>query len=136
MVDGKDIPEWTPIEKGKEVKIETSPIKGYKLVKIMLNGEDVTANTFKIQQYGVLAAIFDIDNGIRNVETEAVKVVQHNGNIVIMGLQPEKDYQIYDVLGKFLYTGMTDANGNAEISLSTGHLIIIKQNDTVIKIRC
>ncbi len=102
----------------------------------MLNGEDVTANTFKIQQYGVLAAIFDIDNGIRNVETEAVKVVQHNGNIIIMGLQPEKDYQIYDVLGKFLYTGMTDANGNAEISLSTGHLIIIKQNDTVIKIRC
>jgi len=51
-------------------------------------------------------------------------------------LQPEKDYQIYDVLGKFLYTGMTDANGNAEISLSTGHLIIIKQNDTIIKIRC
>ena len=136
LVDGKDIPEWTPIEKGKEVKIETSPIKGYKLVKIMLNGEDITANTFKIQQYGVLAAIFDIDNGIRNVQTEAVKVVKHNGNIVIMGLQPETDYQIYDVLGKMLYTGMTDANGNAEISLSTGHLIIIKQNDTVIKIRC
>ena len=103
----------------------------------MLNGEDVTANTFKIQQYGVLAAIFDIDNGIRNVQTEAVKVVKHNGNIIIMGLQPETDYQIYDVLGKMLYTGMTDANGSAEISLSTGHhLIIIKQNDTVIKIRC
>ena len=100
MVDGKNIPEWTPIEKGKEVKIETSPIKGYKLVKIMLNGEDVTANTFKIQQYGVLAAIFDIDNGIRNVQTEAVKVVKHNGNIVIMGLQPETDYQIYRCFGK------------------------------------
>jgi len=72
------------------------------------------------------------DEKISNIED----INFDNGNIIIMGLQPETDYQIYDVLGKMLYTGMTDANGSAEISLSTGHLIIIKQNDTVIKIRC
>ena len=135
IVDGKDIPEWTPIEKGKEVKIEASPIKGYKLVKTMLNGEDVTANKFKIQQYGVLAAVFDVDNGIRDTQAETVRVGRHNGNIVVMGLQAEKNYSIYDVSGKLLHIGITNANGDAVISLPAGHLIIIKQEHLVIKVR-
>ena len=68
------------------MKIEATPISGYKFVKAMLDGKDITGNTFKINQYGVLAAVFDVDNDIHNAQAEAVKVVRHNGNIVVMGL--------------------------------------------------
>lgn len=134
MVDGNNVPEWTPIEKGKEVKVEATPIHGYKFIKAMLDGKDINGDTFKITQYGVLAAIFDVDNGIHNAQAEAVKVVRHNGNIVVMGLQAEKNYSIYDVSGKLLSTGLTDANGEATISLPVGHIIIIRQGSLAIKV--
>ena len=134
MVDGNNVPEWTPIEKGKEVKVEATPIHGYKFIKAMLDGKDINDDTFKITQYGVLAAIFDVDNGIHNAQAEAVKVVRHNGNIVVMGLQAEKNYSIYDVSGKLLSTGLTDANGEATISLPVGHIIIIRQGSLAIKV--
>ncbi|MGP1559959.1 MAG: leucine-rich repeat domain-containing protein, partial [Prevotella intermedia] len=134
MVEEKNVPEWTPIEKGKEVKIEATPISGYKFVKAMLDGKDITGNTFKINQYGVLAAVFDVDNGIHNAQAEAVKVVRHNGNIVVMGLQAEKNYNIYDASGKLLSTGLTDANGEATVSLPAGYIIIIRQDNLAIKV--
>lgn len=134
MVDGNNVPEWTPIEKGKEVKVEATPIHGYKFIKAMLDGKDINDDTFKITQYGVLAAIFDVDNGIHNAQAEAVKVVRYNGNIVVMGLQAEKNYSIYDVSGKLLSTGITDANGEVTISLPVGHIIIIRQGSLAIKV--
>ena len=102
----------------------------------MLNGEDVTANTFKIQQYGVLAAIFDIDNGISECTNRSCESGETQWKYSYNGIATRNRLPDLRCFGKMLYTGMTDANGNAEISLSTGHLIIIKQNDTVIKIRC
>lgn len=134
IVEENNVPEWTPIEKGKDVKIEATPISGYKFVKAMLDGKDITGNTFKINQYGVLAAVFDVDNGIHNAQAEAVKVVRHNGNIVVMGLQAEKNYNIYDASGKLLSTGLTDANGEATVSLPAGHIIIIRQGNLAIKV--
>ena len=79
--------------------------------------------------------MFVVDNGIRDTQAETVRVVRHNGNIVVMGLQAEKNYSIYDVSGKLLHIGITNANGDAVISLPAGHLIIIKQEHLVIKVR-
>ena len=134
LVDDLNVPEWTPIVKGKEVKIEATPIADYKFVKAMLDGKELTGNTFRISQYGVLAAVFEGTNGVRSTHAASVRVERYNGNIVVRGLQAEKSYVIYDVSGKVLASGLTDADGEISVSLPVGHVVIIKQGGILIKV--
>lgn len=133
-VEGNTIAEWTPIQKGKEVKVEATPMKGYKLVKTMLNGEEIANSTFKANQYGLLAALYTVDNGISNVEIGSMQAVKHNGKIIIQGLQAEQLYRIYNTAGVLIATGTTDADGEATIEMQTKGIIIVRQGDVAIKL--
>lgn len=133
-VEGNTIAEWTPIQKGKEVKVEATPMKGYKLVKTMLNGEEIANSTFKANQYGLLAALYTVDNGISNVEIGSMQTVKHNGKIIIQGLQAEQLYRIYNTAGVLIATGTTDADGEATIEMQTKGIIIVRQGDVAIKL--
>lgn len=133
-VDGARVAEWTPIKKGKEVKVEASPINGYKLDKILLDGAEVADNTFKIAQYGVLAAIFVSTSGIDKVETSALSIVRNGENVVVSGLVAGGSYQIYDLSGKLLHNGCADADGAAVIALPVNKVIIVRQGNIAIKI--
>ena len=133
-VEGNTIAEWTPIQKGKEVKVEATPMKGYKLVNTMLNGEEIANSTFKANQYGLLAALYTVDNGISNVEIGSMQAVKHNGKIIIQGLQAEQLYRIYNTAGVLITTGTTDADGEATIEMQTKGIIIVRQGDVAIKL--
>ena len=133
-VDGNNVAEWTPIVKGKKVEIEATPMQGYKLEKTMLDGKTIENNTFTINNYGVLAAVFTKTDGIDKVETENLKVISHNGNIIVKGLQAEKTFAIFDTAGKLLHKGVADANGDVTISMPSGHIAILKQGRVAINI--
>lgn len=133
-VDGNNVAEWTPIVKGKKVEIEATPMQGYKLEKTMLDGKTIENNTFTINNYGVLAAVFTKTDGIDKVETENLKVISHNGNIIVKGLQAEKTFAIFDTAGKLLHKGVADANGDVTISMPSGHIAILRQGRVAIKI--
>lgn len=55
---GKEINEWTPIIENSLVEIKAAPAKGYALSKIMLNGKNVPANSFVLNEYGLLEVLF------------------------------------------------------------------------------
>ncbi|RRC99145.1 leucine-rich repeat domain-containing protein [Prevotella sp. OH937_COT-195] len=134
MVEGKQIPEWTPIKKGKEVKVTASPINGYELKKLLLDGEELSNNTFNISKYGVLAAVFVLTSGMENMEIPTVNVVIEGGNVIIKGLKANENYQIFDLSGKLLHNDKIDMNGFAMVAIPAAKTILVRQDNIAVKV--
>ena len=134
MVEGVIVPELTPITKGKEVKVTASPMNGYELEKVLLDGVEVPNNKFNISKYGVLAAVFTLASSIGEVDASAVNVVMEGGNVIITGLVASDSFRIFDLSGKLLYSGKTDANGSATVALPANKAILLSQGNVAIKV--
>ncbi|MDD7318061.1 MAG: leucine-rich repeat domain-containing protein [Prevotella sp.] len=134
IVDGENVPELTPITKGREVKVQASPINGYNLDKVLLDGIEVSNNTFNISKYGVLAAVFTKVSGIDDVNASGINVIMEGENVIVSGLVASETFRIIDLSGKLLYTGITDSNGFASVNLPANKTVLVNQRNIVIKI--
>lgn len=135
LVEGKAVASWTPIQKGADVTISATPEDKYMLKKIVVEGKEITGNTFKAEQYAMVEVLFVLIDAIDDARREGVAVRCAETSLYVEGLEAEAPYQVYDAKGVLLVEGRADAQGTAEVTMERGAgLWLIRQGTTTVKV--